>query len=607
MHLDVEVHGENRVRLTRISRALKALKDLRWRYAEGPAGRGRTALGITNSTGCSSVWGSTYPYNPYPYPWTNHLFQDAPSIAIGIFEGHMRKMADGFTAVRKAELEIADAYDAAVHDRFFEAFDWRDFNDEEFKLCPPILTIGGDGAMLDIGFQNVSRLMASGKPIRVVVLDTQVYSNTGGQACTSGFHGQVSDMAAYGSARHGKEENRKEMSLIAMAHRGTYVLQSSQALPSHLLGGVLRGLNSRRPAIFNIYSPCQAEHGLPDSGSAKAAKLSLESRAFPFLVYDPDRGKTFAERLDLEGNPDPDENWPTYELSYTAENGAEKTLSLPLTIADWAAGEPRFGKHFHTLPREAWSDDQILFHEYLELSAEERQTKQPFIWAHAKDGGLARLSCSLEMVELAEDRLDFWNELRELAGTRLSERVTARLLRPVEREHEKKLKALTEDYERRLAELQANYPEQITQRIAEALVGGELAGLGLGTSPASAVVAAPAPSSPAAPPVPQPPPVVAEAPAPAAEPVAEAEAEGLDPYIDTELCTSCNECTQLNPKMFAYNNDKKAYIQDPKAGTFKQLVQAAERCTARIIHPGTPLDPDEPDLEEWMKRAERFN
>ncbi|MCP3959485.1 MAG: pyruvate ferredoxin oxidoreductase, partial [bacterium] len=246
-HVDFEVSGADRERLARISRTLKTLKDLRWRYTTGPSGRGRAALGITNSTGCSSVWGSTYPYNPYPYPWTNHLFQDAPSIAIGIFEGQMRKMADSFRAVRTAELELGDAYDVGVHEPFFEGFDWRHFTDDEFRLCPPVLTIGGDGAMLDIGFQNVSRLMASGKPIRVVVLDTQVYSNTGGQACTSGFHGQISDMAAYGAASHGKEEQRKEMSLIAMAHRGTYVLQSSQALPSHLLGGVLRGLGSRRP------------------------------------------------------------------------------------------------------------------------------------------------------------------------------------------------------------------------------------------------------------------------------------------------------------------------------------------------------------------------
>ena len=70
-------------------------------------------MAMTNSTGCSSVWGSTYPYNPYPFPWVNHLFQDAPSIAIGIFERHMRKMGDNFMTVRKAELLLNDEFDEA--------------------------------------------------------------------------------------------------------------------------------------------------------------------------------------------------------------------------------------------------------------------------------------------------------------------------------------------------------------------------------------------------------------------------------------------------------------------------------------------------------------
>jgi pyruvate-ferredoxin/flavodoxin oxidoreductase len=58
--------------------------------------------------------------------------------------------------------------------------------------------------------------------------------------------------------------------------------------------------------------------------------------------------------------------------------------------------------------------------------------------------------------------------------------------------------------------------------------------------------------------------------------------------------------------MFAYNENKQAYIKDPRAGTFKNLVQAAERCTARIIHPGTPLDAGEVDVERWIERAERL-
>jgi pyruvate-ferredoxin/flavodoxin oxidoreductase len=59
--------------------------------------------------------------------------------------------------------------------------------------------------------------------------------------------------------------------------------------------------------------------------------------------------------------------------------------------------------------------------------------------------------------------------------------------------------------------------------------------------------------------------------------------------------------------MFGYNADKQPYVKDPRAGTFAQLVQAAERCPAGIIHPGTPLNPGEKDLAKWVKRAERFN
>ena len=471
MHLDVEVSADNRARLARISGALKRLKDLHWRYTAGPTGRGRASLGISNSTGCSSVWGSTYPYNPYPYPWTNHLFQDAPSVAIGLFEGLMRKMADGFAAVRRAELELADAYDPKTHDRFFQGFDYRQFSDDEFRLCPPVVALGGDGAMLDIGFQNVSRLMASGKPLRVVVLDTQVYSNTGGQACTSGFHGQVSDMAAYGAARHGKEEHRKEMSLIAMAHRSTYVLQTSQALPAHLVGGVLRGLGSRHPALFNIYTPCQAEHGLPDSASANAAKLALESRAFPYLVYDPDAGATMAERLSLEGNPALDDDWPTYELAYTDDAGEKRTITLPLTIADWAATEPRFGHHFHRIDRADWTDALVPFHEYLELATDLRQRQDP---VHPRARRRAATSAARRSPTRSSswptERLDLWDELRELAAVRVPERVQKRLSKPLQKEFDKKLAALTAEYEAKIAELKATYPAQIARRLAEALV-----------------------------------------------------------------------------------------------------------------------------------------
>ena len=184
--------------LKRVTTLVSKLKDLKWRYESGTTGRGRSTMGLLNSTGCTSVWGSTYPFNPYPFPWSNHLFQDSPSLAMGVFEGHMAKMAEGFKAVRRAELELEGKYNPELHEDFFTYFNWQEFSDEEWELCPPVVAVGGDGAMYDIGFQNLSRLMASGKPVKVLVVDTQVYSNTGGQACTSGFFGQVSDMAQYG-------------------------------------------------------------------------------------------------------------------------------------------------------------------------------------------------------------------------------------------------------------------------------------------------------------------------------------------------------------------------------------------------------------------------
>jgi pyruvate-ferredoxin/flavodoxin oxidoreductase len=600
-----------------------ALMDLTWRYAVGPGGRGRAALGMANSTGCSSVWASTYPYNPYPFPWTNHLFQDSPSIAIGIFEGQMRKMTDNFLTVRRAELELAGAYDPETSEKELASFDWSKFTDDEFHLCPPIVAMGGDGAMLDIGFQNLSRLLASGKPIRVVVLDTQVYSNTGGQACTSGFTGQVADMSAYGSAQHGKTEVRKELGLLALAHRGAFVHQSSQASASHLVAGVIKGLQTRRPAVFNLYTPCPIEHGLADDWSRQAARLALESRAFPYLTYDPDAGNTFADCLSLEGNPSVEDLWPTYSLKYETDDGVESTLELPLTIADWAATEGRFKKHFKDVPVEDWTDDMVPFHQYLDIDPADREGKVPFIYTlHGRK--LSRLSASKEMVALAEERRLFWSQLRQLAGIEIAPAVRERIASVLEGEFEAKASALKAEYERQIADLKANYAHVVARRLAEGLIQvaegrtvGDLVSTALAApyTAAPAAVAAVTPSAAmsavaVAEPVAVAKPVAAVAPAAAVSaPAAAADGDAMvmEPYIESALCTSCNECTNISKKLFAYNQNKQAYIKDPRGGTFQQLVKAAELCPVRIIHPGTPLNPKEKDLDKWVARAAAFN
>jgi len=623
-----------RARVDLLNRSVHALKDLKWRYETGPSGEGRAAMGMANSTGCSSVWASTYPYNPYPFPWANHLFQDSPSLAIGLFEGHMRKMADGVAAIRRAELLVSGQYDARRDEEVLASLDWQHFTDDEFDLCPPIVAMGGDGAMLDIGFQNLSRLLASGKPLRVIVLDTQVYSNTGGQACTSGFTGQVSDMAMYGSAQHGKTEVRKELALIAMAHRGAYVLQSSQASASHLVAGVLRGLQKRRPAVFNIYTPCPVEHGLTDNGSLHAARLALESRAFPFLVFDPDNGPLFADALSLDGNPSPDQRWPEYTVEYVDESGATRRQTLPLTIADWAATEGRFRKHFKPADPAQWNEDMVPFHEFLDLSAEDRDGKTPFILTTDSGRHLSRLAVSSEMVRLAEERQQLWAQLRELAGIQPAASVRDRLVADVEASYEQKLAAMRAEYEAKLAEL----PRTVARRMADALLRGggqSITNLVFTPSPNGATKTStppPTPSSIAAPlqaaatppaaPTPAVSPVsavpvssvsssapapVASAAAPAAVAVADEDSMAIEPYIDSARCTSCNECINLNGRLFAYNDAKQATVRDAAAGTFQQLVVAAERCPVGIIHPGTPRNQKEKDLAKWVKRAEPFS
>ena len=127
---------------------------------------GPTSMGIVAATGCNTVFGSTYPFNPYLVPWTNSLFENAPAVASGI-----RRQ-------------------------------WDQTGHADRRLW----VMGGDGAMYDIGFQALSRMVASGADIKVLVLDTQVYSNTGGQASTASFGGQVTKLSAFGAAQHGRPE-----------------------------------------------------------------------------------------------------------------------------------------------------------------------------------------------------------------------------------------------------------------------------------------------------------------------------------------------------------------------------------------------------------------
>jgi pyruvate ferredoxin oxidoreductase beta subunit len=251
--------------------------------------------GIVAATGCNTVYTSTYPYNPYLVPWTNSLFENAPADAMG------------------------------VRSRW-DQMGWRD---------RPLWCIGGDGAMFDIGFQSLSRMLASGMNIKVFVLDTQVYSNTGGQASTSTYMGQNTKMSLHGKAIDGKQERRKEIAQIAMMHPRTFVAQTTCHHANHFYKSVLGALEFDGPALVCCYTTCQPEHGVADNMAGNQARLAVDTRAFPLLIYDPRAGGRIKERLSLQGNPSLKDDW--FKNPKTGET---------VDFIDFCRSEGRFAKHF---------------------------------------------------------------------------------------------------------------------------------------------------------------------------------------------------------------------------------------------------------------------
>ena len=257
---------------------------------------GPESMGIVAATGCNTVFGSTYPFNPYLVPWTNSLFENAPAVALG----------------------VRARWDQAGH--------------QDRRLW----VIGGDGAMYDIGFQALSRMVASGADIKVLVLDTQVYSNTGGQASTASFGGQVTKLSAFGEVLHGRPERRKELGRILVAHGEAFVAQTTPAHINHFYRTIMDANAFPGPAVVIVYTACMPEHGIGDDAATRQSKLAVDSRAFPLFTYDPRRGERISERLSLQGNPALREDW------------SRLPDGEPVDFLAFARTEGRFAPHFGT-------------------------------------------------------------------------------------------------------------------------------------------------------------------------------------------------------------------------------------------------------------------
>jgi pyruvate/2-oxoacid:ferredoxin oxidoreductase beta subunit len=169
--------------------------------------------------------------------------------------------------------------------------------DQEIRELPKVWVVGGDGALGDIGFQNASKVILQNRPnVKILMLDTQVYSNTGGQNSDSSTMLGGYDMNQFGVASQGKLIEKKSVAeAFTSGHGSPFVAQVSMANAAKLYKAMLDGLEYRGTAFFQCYTTCQPEHGVADNMSADQAKLVRDARGMPEFVFNPRQGETSQE------------------------------------------------------------------------------------------------------------------------------------------------------------------------------------------------------------------------------------------------------------------------------------------------------------------------
>jgi pyruvate-ferredoxin/flavodoxin oxidoreductase len=512
-------------RRTRVAGLIATLEKRLYLYESGPTGNGPAPTVIANATGCSSVYASTMPFNSYIDPWVNSLFQDTQPLAKGIFEGISAQVAGDIRALRMARLELDDAYDEAEHSQGLTMLSWDQFTPDELTLLPTVLTVGGDGASYDIGFGAMSRVLASDTPIKILVLNSGAYSNTGGQASTSSFTGQDSDLSRFGGAHHGKHETRKELGLLASFHPNVFVCSTSTAMHGHFLKATMEMLNYQRPAVMDVYTPCGSEHGVSESSSNARARLAVESRMHPLFVHDPRHGAHLHDWFSIDGNPDADKTWTSSTLEYIDDEGQLRLLTTPLTPAEFALGETRFKKQFRRL-RDDEDERAVPIDEYVETAKQDRGDTVPFVYATDDDRRLIKVACSTEIVMLVEDRRRYWQTLQYLSGVHEAQ-LTAL--------HANDIKELREKYEQATAARETAI-DDIARAMTELATSSTAPTAGFGGFAAPSATTAAAPAAPAA--------------SGAAGGTAVADRPVWLAPEDEALCTDCGTCYQELPQFF---------------------------------------------------------
>jgi pyruvate-ferredoxin/flavodoxin oxidoreductase len=220
--------------------------------------------------------------------------------------------------------------------------------DQEIVELPKVWVVGGDGGIGDIGYQNTSKVMLQNRPnVKVLMLDTQVYSNTGGQNSDSTPMLGGGDMNVYGAATQGKNTEKKTVAETFLGGHGSpFVAQVSMANAPKLYRAILDGLEYRGTMFLQAFTTCQPEHGVADDMALFQAQRVRDSRGVPEFVFNPRLGESYQEALDLKGNPSIDLDWYETKNKVTGETSR-------YTVAHWCTTEARFRNHLKKIKPEA--------------------------------------------------------------------------------------------------------------------------------------------------------------------------------------------------------------------------------------------------------------
>jgi pyruvate-ferredoxin/flavodoxin oxidoreductase len=318
---------------------------------DGRLANGMSVMAMAAHTGCNTVYGSTSPNNPHPYPWMNSLFQDG--ITVGWLMGESFIVDHARRSVipeRLTDIVLKRDENVMSEEEYYHLSHFTDalMTDQEIAELPKVWVVGGDGGMGDIGYQNMSKVILQNRPnVKALMLDTQVYSNTGGQNSDSTPMLGGNDMNVFGAATQGKNTEKKTVAETFLGGHGSpFVAQVSMANAPKLYRAILDGLEYRGTMFLQAFTTCQPEHGVADDMALFQAQRVRDSRGVPEFVFDPRKGESYQEALDIKGNPSIDLDWYETKSKTTGE-------TWRYTVAHWCTTEARFRNHLKKVKPEA--------------------------------------------------------------------------------------------------------------------------------------------------------------------------------------------------------------------------------------------------------------